>query len=224
MMRFPPVLCVLAFAVTSAQCTATERFQIKGASVGHSSKAACGSSPVQKAPDDKYLDRNPSNPDGIQATNASVCDLSPRTFAGKQLSGTVGLMFVADKLIQLKLDLKPLPWDKAGQVLDALEVSYGKAIRSRPVQPGPEIVFTWTQGPEKLQMSWTVTDSDDRSVEILLEDTEKTTQFWRTFSSNSAINRKALDTRVRHEVQLFSVFSSVQPIKSMTWSICAEIL
>ena len=31
-------------------------------------------------------------------------------------------------------------------------------------------------------------------------------------------------TRVRHEVLLFSTFSSVQPIKSMTWSSRIEIL
>jgi len=162
----------------------SQPLQIKGRAIGQNSTEACAGSPIETPIDDLIAPLIKKHP-ALKLSNSSSCDVLVPTFAGRVVSGTTQLLFVNDKLIQVKLELEPMSWGDSVDFFNVMKAVYGKT--NRPALDAFKIFYTvtWKQQGQELELSWPdSTKSAIYKIEVVLSDPKAKKDFLKTVDDN----------------------------------------
>lgn len=188
----PPTLHRLVMIVLltgMAWSASAEPMQIKGRVLGQSQKLACVGEGVTFQSLDNLVTQNKATIPSLKLTDSTSCDVPITTFAGQALDTEMTMLFVNDRMIQVKFELSPLDWTPAAEFAVTTERAYGKPRRDRRKINQGLMTDTWTQGPATLLMTWTTLRDGRRSVEVVLRDVPS----FSTFQKIIDYNRKQFD-------------------------------
>jgi len=184
----PPTLHRLVMIVLltgMAWSASAEPLQIKGRALGQSQKLACVGEGVTFQSIYTLVTQNQATIPSLKLTNSTSCDVPTPTFAGQPLDTEVTMLFVNDRLIQVKFEMSPLDWTPAAEFAVTTERAYGKPRRDRRNIKQGLMTDTWAQGPETLLMTWTTLKDGRRSVEVVLRDVPSFSAFQKIIDYNS---------------------------------------
>lgn len=192
-MKASPLIIFLLILLPQSHVNAIEPFQLKGLSLGQSTEAACGSSPITTKLDD-LIDKYKSRAPDLVPMGVSECHIDADTFGGLKIDNGIDLLFLSGKLIQVKLELEPMHWMKYGELFSPLEQMYGKPVITKNA---PFTTHTWKQDTSTLSTSRADNSSGIASLEITLRDEHS----FKIYEERSEINRTILRRLDDNETQ-----------------------
>lgn len=179
---------------------ADENFLIKGRYLGQDSQTACGGSEVRSSLD-KTVTQARANLPALKMTNSTSCDVKADSFAEQKIDGEISLLFVDNKLIQVKFELEPLDWQIAAQVYIALTQAYGKSRRDNKMKADGLMTDTWTKKGQALTLHWQTLKNSDRALEIVLRDVNRFTEFKKIIDHNTTVFQRADDAKTVRDIK-----------------------
>ena len=175
---------LVLFTAMPLPLRASEEFQIKGLRLGASPDAACEGAPVTSKMDDFVSEYRQRAPD-LVTIGAKECSIVAETFGGLQVEGAIDLLFLSDRLIQVKFDLKPTHWTRYGSLYGTLEEMYGAP---KVEKSDGFTTHAWLQSGHRLSVSRLDTPSGVDALEIILRNEAS----FRTYEERADLNSSVL--------------------------------
>ncbi len=186
-------VALTAFLLVFSEPSFSEKFQIKGVSLGVPATSACRGSKITDNLGDIIRENKAAAPSLIEM-GTTECEMRYPSFGGNRLTEPVKLLFLNDSLILFKLELGGLPLSNFVDIFKAFVRDYGQPNRKKS---GPFVTDTWKQNGETLILERLGRQWDDNDVTIILRNETAYLTFQSRFDTNSALlnNLKANKTR-----------------------------